>query len=171
MDSARRAQERGRLIWPLAVADDDCCPNGKNVGYSLSANGFDDWCTGDWRASDECTTGTDEDDLCVSTENANGAFDVCPGGSSEVDRCDDVSDDYCVTGIEGSDECPDGLPANDECAGGLPAEDGCYKSVAGSDECVPGNSGSDQLSCVSLSLDECFLMDKCRTAQNADTVE
>lgn len=134
--------------------------------------GGGDWCTGDWRASDECTTGTDEDDLCISTENSNGAFDVCPGGRSEVDRCAEQSDDYCVAGVEGSDECSDGLPENDECAGGLPEEDVCYKYVSGSDECVTGVSGSDQSSCKIPPIDECFANeDKCSASFFIDSPE
>ena len=80
MEDDCQAKHPDECATILSPADDDSCPNGKNVGYSTSANGGDDWCTGDWRASDECTTGTDEDDLCISTENSNGAFDVCPGG-------------------------------------------------------------------------------------------
>ena len=172
MEDDCQAKHPDECATILSLADDDSCPNGKNVGYSTSANGGDDWCTGDWRASDECTTGTDEDDLCISTENSNGAFDVCPGGRSEADRCAEQSDDYCVAGVEGSDECSDGLPENDECAGGLPEEDVCYKYVSGSDECVTGVSGSDQSSCKIPPIDECFANeDKCSASFFIDSPE
>ena len=94
------------------------------------------------------------------------------GGCSEVDRCAEQSDDYCVAGVEGSDECSDGLPENDECAGGLPEEDVCYKYVSGSDECVTGVSGSDQSSCKIPPIDECFANeDKCSASFFIDSPE
>ena len=159
--------------FPLAPLDDDSCPNETNVAWTGSPNGGDDWCRGSFLASDECTTGKDEDDLCESNKNEYGAFDVCPGGGADVDRCDDNSDDYCVTGVEASDECPDGMPPEDVCAGGEPSEDVCYKHLAGSDECDPSVSNSDQEGCKSND-DECSafgLLDKCTYNRNLDVIE
>ena len=165
-----------------SLLDDDSCPNERNVPYSLVENGWEDLCFGNFIASDDCTTGTSDDDLCNSGLNSNGGFDVCPGGLVNVDACGIVyadengytesSDDYCVAGT-GSDECHDGMPPEDECAGGVPDEDLCYVHKAGSDECDSFITGSDQGGCKS-DTDECKvfgLLDSCTYNQNKDIAE
>ena len=156
---------------PFAILEDDSCPNETNVEWSMLPNGGEDWCRGDWFASDDCTTGRDEDDLCASNSSDDGAFDVCPGGGADVDRCDDYSDDYCVTDVENSDECPDGKPPEDVCVGGLPSEDVCYRHTPNSDECNPNVSGSDQGGCKSFWEDNCFVFDKCNVDRSQDIIE
>ena len=129
---------------PFSPFEDDSCFNGTNVERSALPNGGEDWCLGNSVASDDCTTGEDSEDLCASNSSDDGDFDTCPGGNSSVDKCDDDSEDYCVTGVENSDSCEDGMPQEDACAGGNSSEETCYMHTPNSDECHHVLSGSDQ---------------------------
>ena len=144
------------------LLDDDTCITGKNA--SRGDNGIDDWCRGDALASDTCWSGKDDDDLCLSLDDENGAHDDCPGGKATLDVCGANSDDYCSKADASSDdckpnandmdECPDGgadadecilgMPSSDECPMGQSDSDVCSASVAGTDECVSDLIGSDQ---------------------------
>lgn len=155
-----------------SLGDDDTCLTGKNVPYTLGANGGDDWCTGDVRASDSCWTGKEQDDLCESKGGNNGIFDECPGGEDGLDRCGSIiSDDYCVSGVQKCDACPNGIPPEDSCAGGLRPDDICYIHTLNSDECDPINSGSDQNGCKTVILDECYAIDACTLSPINDIAE
>ena len=156
---------------PISPFEDDSCFNGTNVEWSALPNGGEDWCLGNLVASDDCTTGEDSEDLCASNSSNNGDFDTCPGGNSSVDKCDDDSEDSCVTGVENSDSCEDGKPQEDACADGNSSEDTCYMHTPNSDECNPVVSGSDQGGCKSFWDDNCFVFDKCNINQKQDIAE
>lgn len=164
----------GRITDTCTVfpVEDDSCPNGKNV--KTGTNGGDDWCNGSIWASDECYTGTDEDDLCFG-RGKNGQSDACPSvaNASALDICNEISDDYCTTGITGTDECPTGMPTEDECAGGVCSEDICHEYAVGSDECIPQVSESDQEECKTLIVDKCsnHIQDLCSLMVNFDIAE
>ena len=155
--------------------DDDTCLTGKNAPHSISLDGPDDWCAGNWFSSDSCWSGTDEDDLCIGNGGTHGEYDECPGGDSNLDKCGVVgdgalSDDYCVAGSPESDECPGGTPPEDECAGGMADEDVCYMHTIGSDECDRNIAGSDQGGCKKWE-DECFAYDICTFTPALDVAE
>jgi hypothetical protein len=145
--------------------DDDSCIAGTGAGQG--ENGENDWCSS-WGglASDVCIDGKPESDLCASRKPKNGTNDTCPGGGSDVDDCNAVSDDYCSELDPTSDECHLVITDPDECPGGALDADVCRADVdpdecaiaAETDECNPVAPFSDPDECPTHNSksDECI---------------
>jgi hypothetical protein len=151
--------------------EDDSCQNGINA----NGNGYTDWCSPSGNgvfASDTCITGTKDDDLCVSRSSLDGMNDVCPGGGSDVDDCNAVSDDYCSELDPNSDECRMEITDPDECPGGEPDADVCNTDIdpdecaiaARTDYCNPTPPFSDPDECPTHNSKS----DECHRAQDPD---
>ena len=138
--------------------DDDVCTAGENT---KAGEGFSDLCIpGDTLASDQCDSGSDDDDYCGRWASEQ---DYCTLGSDD-DVCgtnaDEQTEDFCNANIPGSDDCSaynsaTSTGSQDECPAG--SEDVCDPAATpkNPDECIPNITNSDECSTGAPAEDEC----------------